>query len=102
MTSRNGLPHVPIQPGNTGTKELISVLTGRGDQHDEETGMRPGRSREEAACDAALQTFLPLPLRERAGVRGARGSRRSLTLLRRLRHGVERKRPWIPAKNLRE
>ena len=49
-----------------------------------------------------LAFFLPLPLRERAGVRGDRGTRRRLNLLRRLRHGVEGKRPWIPAENLRE
>ena len=33
----------------------------------------------------------------KAGVRGDRGSRRSLNLLGRLHHGIEGKRPWIPA-----
>ena len=73
-----------------------------------------------------LAFFLPLPFRERAGVRGsgpgwshavipdiinresnagvrgAGGTRRRLNLLRRLHHGIEGKRPWIPAENLRE
>ena len=42
-------PLTPCHPGHKCQKVLVFVLNGRGGQHDEGAGMRPGRSREEAA-----------------------------------------------------